>query len=231
MDRRDIIFRTDPGRSSRSPFCHTQVAFEIDNEDEGWSVLVVGHCEEVRSHHDMERTLAALDVHASEWVRIRATCDRRTSTTHMIPRKVTVHLDGSSFTEHTMPTVPRKRFASARACVQFLVGEVRRTTRGHTHVPQPDRARSRYEQHEPRARSRTCRRPGIGRGGSGRHSVHDEPPGESCDGRFSAVWPRSVVRDSPPPVPPWSAACEPPPSGRFESALVMSRRHKRHRIR
>ena len=63
MDRRDIIFRTDPGTKLMAAVLQTEVAFEIDNEAEGWSVLVVGHCEEVRSHRDVERTLAVLDAY------------------------------------------------------------------------------------------------------------------------------------------------------------------------
>jgi nitroimidazol reductase NimA-like FMN-containing flavoprotein (pyridoxamine 5'-phosphate oxidase superfamily) len=61
MDRRDIIFRTDPGTKLIAAVLNTRVAFEIDNADEGWSVLAVGQCEEVRSQSEAERTLAALD--------------------------------------------------------------------------------------------------------------------------------------------------------------------------
>jgi nitroimidazol reductase NimA-like FMN-containing flavoprotein (pyridoxamine 5'-phosphate oxidase superfamily) len=61
MDGGDIIFRTDPGTKLTAAVLHAQVAFEIDDADEGWSVLVVGHCEEVRSHRDVERALAALE--------------------------------------------------------------------------------------------------------------------------------------------------------------------------
>jgi uncharacterized protein len=63
LDGRDIIFRTDPGTKLMAGVLHAQVAFEIDNEGEGWSVLVVGHCEEVRSLRDIERTLAALEAY------------------------------------------------------------------------------------------------------------------------------------------------------------------------
>jgi nitroimidazol reductase NimA-like FMN-containing flavoprotein (pyridoxamine 5'-phosphate oxidase superfamily) len=60
-DRNDIVFRTDPGTKLMAAVLHAQVAFEVDDEDKGWSVLVTGHCDEVRSHRDVERALAALE--------------------------------------------------------------------------------------------------------------------------------------------------------------------------
>jgi len=63
MDRKDIVFRTDPGTKLMAAVLHARVAFEIDDADEGWSVVAIGQCEEVRSQKEVERALAALDAY------------------------------------------------------------------------------------------------------------------------------------------------------------------------
>ena len=63
MQRKDIVFRTDPGTKLMAAVLHARVAFEVDNADEGWSVLAVGPCEEVRSLTEAEEALAALDAY------------------------------------------------------------------------------------------------------------------------------------------------------------------------
>ena len=45
----EIAFRTDPGSKLVAAVLETRVAFEVDDRDEGWSVLVIGHAHEVRS--------------------------------------------------------------------------------------------------------------------------------------------------------------------------------------
>ena len=45
----DVVFRTDPGTKMIAAVLETQVAFEIDDPDDGWSVLVVGHAHELRA--------------------------------------------------------------------------------------------------------------------------------------------------------------------------------------
>jgi nitroimidazol reductase NimA-like FMN-containing flavoprotein (pyridoxamine 5'-phosphate oxidase superfamily) len=48
----DVVFRTDPGAKLSAAVLKRKVAFEVDQTQpfshEGWSVLVVGHAEEVR---------------------------------------------------------------------------------------------------------------------------------------------------------------------------------------
>ena len=63
MDRKDIVFRTDPGTKLMAAVLHARVAFEIDDADEGWSVVAIGQCEEVRSQKEVERALTALDAY------------------------------------------------------------------------------------------------------------------------------------------------------------------------
>jgi uncharacterized protein len=60
---KDIVFRTDPGTKLMAAVLRSQVAFEIDDANEGWSVLAVGHCEEVRLHGDVDRALSALEAY------------------------------------------------------------------------------------------------------------------------------------------------------------------------
>jgi uncharacterized protein len=45
----EIVFRTDPGTKLIAAVLGTRVAFEIDNQDAGWSVLVIGRAHEVRA--------------------------------------------------------------------------------------------------------------------------------------------------------------------------------------
>jgi uncharacterized protein len=45
----DIVFRTDPGTKLAAAVLHTRVTFEVDDRAEGWSVMVVGFCDEVRA--------------------------------------------------------------------------------------------------------------------------------------------------------------------------------------
>ena len=45
----EIVFRTDPGTKLIAAVLETRVAFEVDDADNGWSVLVVGRAHEVRS--------------------------------------------------------------------------------------------------------------------------------------------------------------------------------------
>jgi uncharacterized protein len=63
MDGKDIVFRTDPGTKLMAAVLQSRVAFEIDDADEGWSVLAIGHCEEVRPHRDADRALSALEAY------------------------------------------------------------------------------------------------------------------------------------------------------------------------
>jgi nitroimidazol reductase NimA-like FMN-containing flavoprotein (pyridoxamine 5'-phosphate oxidase superfamily) len=58
----EIVFRTDPGTKLIAAVLETRVAFEVDDADDGWSVLVVGHAHEVRSPSAaMTRLEARLD--------------------------------------------------------------------------------------------------------------------------------------------------------------------------
>ena len=41
-----IVFRTDPGMKLAAAVLRTSVAFEIDDEAEGWSVMASGQCED-----------------------------------------------------------------------------------------------------------------------------------------------------------------------------------------
>ena len=45
----DVVFRTDPGTKLIAAVLETRVAFEVDDPNDGWSVLVVGHAHELRS--------------------------------------------------------------------------------------------------------------------------------------------------------------------------------------
>jgi nitroimidazol reductase NimA-like FMN-containing flavoprotein (pyridoxamine 5'-phosphate oxidase superfamily) len=45
----EIVFRTDPGTKLIAAVLESRVAFEIDDRDAGWSVLVLGRAHEVRS--------------------------------------------------------------------------------------------------------------------------------------------------------------------------------------
>ena len=65
----DVVFRTDPGAKLSAALMRTRVAFEVDAADpatrSGWSVLVVGHCEEIRDRATRGR-VDALDL--APWV-------------------------------------------------------------------------------------------------------------------------------------------------------------------
>lgn len=45
----EIVFRTDPGTKLIAAVLETRVAFEVDDQHAGWSVLVGGRAHEVRS--------------------------------------------------------------------------------------------------------------------------------------------------------------------------------------
>jgi nitroimidazol reductase NimA-like FMN-containing flavoprotein (pyridoxamine 5'-phosphate oxidase superfamily) len=49
---KSIVFRTDPGTKLDAAVMHARVAFEVDDPDEGWSVLVSGHAHEVDNRFD-----------------------------------------------------------------------------------------------------------------------------------------------------------------------------------
>ena len=53
----DVVFRTDPGAKLSAAVLRMKVAFEVDQTQpfshEGWSVLVVGHAEEVRDRAEL----------------------------------------------------------------------------------------------------------------------------------------------------------------------------------
>jgi nitroimidazol reductase NimA-like FMN-containing flavoprotein (pyridoxamine 5'-phosphate oxidase superfamily) len=61
----DVVFRTDPGTKLSAAVMEMLVAFEVDEADAatrtGWSVVVVGYCEEIRDRATRER-VAALDL-------------------------------------------------------------------------------------------------------------------------------------------------------------------------
>src|SRR5262249_1645588 len=54
----DVVFRTDPGAKLSAAVLRGKVAFEVDQTQpfshEGWSVLVVGHAEEVRDRDTLD---------------------------------------------------------------------------------------------------------------------------------------------------------------------------------
>jgi nitroimidazol reductase NimA-like FMN-containing flavoprotein (pyridoxamine 5'-phosphate oxidase superfamily) len=61
----DIVFRTDPGTKLNAAVLGTQVAFEIDSGGSPpWSVLVIGHAEEVR---DLVQAQAARTQLGHDW--------------------------------------------------------------------------------------------------------------------------------------------------------------------
>ena len=49
----EIVFRTDPGTKLIAAVLESRVAFEVDDADEGWSVLVGGRAHEVRAARDV----------------------------------------------------------------------------------------------------------------------------------------------------------------------------------
>ena len=54
----DVVFRTDPGAKLSAAVLRRKVAFEVDQTQpfshDGWSVLVVGHAEEVRDRSTLD---------------------------------------------------------------------------------------------------------------------------------------------------------------------------------
>jgi nitroimidazol reductase NimA-like FMN-containing flavoprotein (pyridoxamine 5'-phosphate oxidase superfamily) len=60
MNGADVVFRTDPGTKLAGAVMRSRVTFEIDDEAEGWSVMLVGQSEEVRDEAEREEALAAL---------------------------------------------------------------------------------------------------------------------------------------------------------------------------
>jgi nitroimidazol reductase NimA-like FMN-containing flavoprotein (pyridoxamine 5'-phosphate oxidase superfamily) len=77
----EIVFRTDPGSKLIAAVLETRVAFEVDDADEAWSVLVVGHAHEVRTSTALDRLRPRLDAvwPAGERERlVRIECERVT---------------------------------------------------------------------------------------------------------------------------------------------------------
>ncbi len=60
----DIIFATEPGTKLSAAVVKTKFAFEVDNANPPWSVLVIGHGEEIR---DRGRAEAARAYLAKDW--------------------------------------------------------------------------------------------------------------------------------------------------------------------
>ena len=57
----EIVFRTDPGTKLIAAVLESRVAFEVDDVNEGWSVLVVGRAHEVRTPSVAESLQSRLD--------------------------------------------------------------------------------------------------------------------------------------------------------------------------
>ncbi len=57
----EIVFRTDPGTKLIAAVLESRVAFEVDDLNEGWSVLVVGRAHEVRTPSLVESLQSQLD--------------------------------------------------------------------------------------------------------------------------------------------------------------------------
>lgn len=60
LDGRDVVFRTAPGAKLDAAVLTARVAFEVDDEHGGWSVLVVGHAAEIRTAEERRRVRALL---------------------------------------------------------------------------------------------------------------------------------------------------------------------------
>jgi nitroimidazol reductase NimA-like FMN-containing flavoprotein (pyridoxamine 5'-phosphate oxidase superfamily) len=67
----DIVFRTDPGTKLAAAVLHARVTFEIDDEAEGWSVMAVGYCEEVRAAAQRDAAMEAIGERWPEGERMR----------------------------------------------------------------------------------------------------------------------------------------------------------------
>jgi nitroimidazol reductase NimA-like FMN-containing flavoprotein (pyridoxamine 5'-phosphate oxidase superfamily) len=57
----EVVFRTDPGTKLIAAVLGLRVAFEVDDVNEGWSVLVVGRADEVRMPSVAESLQSRLD--------------------------------------------------------------------------------------------------------------------------------------------------------------------------
>jgi nitroimidazol reductase NimA-like FMN-containing flavoprotein (pyridoxamine 5'-phosphate oxidase superfamily) len=66
-----IVMRTDPGTKLAAAVLHAHVAFEIDDEAAGWSVMAFGIAEELRSPHDIDVAIEALGDYWAEGERLR----------------------------------------------------------------------------------------------------------------------------------------------------------------
>jgi hypothetical protein len=90
----DIVFRTDPGTKLAAAVLRTRVTFEIDDEAEGWSVMGVGFCEEVRDSASLD---AAMDAIGDRWPEgerlrvVRIKPDRLTGRRLRVTGRVHVH--------------------------------------------------------------------------------------------------------------------------------------------
>jgi hypothetical protein len=71
MSDGDIIFRTDPGTKLAAAVLHARVTFEIDDEAEGWSVMAIGYCEEVREVGALTEAMEAIGERWPEGERLR----------------------------------------------------------------------------------------------------------------------------------------------------------------
>ena len=56
----DIVFRTGAGTKLNAALLRTRVAFEVDHDEPGWSVLVTGHAREVRDQAEQASARARL---------------------------------------------------------------------------------------------------------------------------------------------------------------------------
>jgi nitroimidazol reductase NimA-like FMN-containing flavoprotein (pyridoxamine 5'-phosphate oxidase superfamily) len=63
LDGGDVVFRTAPGAKLDAAVLGARVAFEVDDETEGWSVLVIGHASEIRDDAERRRVRDALVEH------------------------------------------------------------------------------------------------------------------------------------------------------------------------
>src|SRR5215468_10438332 len=55
-----IVVRTDPGTKLAAAVLHERVAFEVDSEADGWSVMAFGIAEELRRPSEVEQAIEAL---------------------------------------------------------------------------------------------------------------------------------------------------------------------------
>jgi nitroimidazol reductase NimA-like FMN-containing flavoprotein (pyridoxamine 5'-phosphate oxidase superfamily) len=84
---RDIVFRTSPGAKLDAAVVNNQVAFEVDDEDAGWSVLVTGHATEVVHSEEQGQALEALTGRWPSHVRERVV---RIAIEHVSGRRLTL---------------------------------------------------------------------------------------------------------------------------------------------